>query len=122
MALSSAAPGADTTRWIVSNHGRPAGDLVVVRSPDSVTTRFIYTDRNRGGRIENRYRLGSDGRPVSGESRPVRADGSAGEPTERFEILGDSAIFGATRVRREAGAWAPLSSQRLTAAVGQAEP
>lgn len=105
VALSTTAPASDTTRWIVSNHGRLAGDLVVVRSPDSVTARFIFTDRNRGARIENRYRLGPDARPISGESRPIRADGSAGEPTERFAVDGDSAIIDTIRVRRQAGAW-----------------
>ncbi len=41
VALSSTAPAADTTRWIVTNHGRPAGDLVVVHGGDSVATRFV---------------------------------------------------------------------------------
>ncbi len=80
----------DTTVWTVDNHGRPAGELTVVTTRDSLVARFIYTDRNRGARIETRYRLGSDGAPVAGEQRVVLPDGSAGPPGERFELVGDS--------------------------------
>ncbi|MBY0488740.1 MAG: amidohydrolase family protein [Gemmatimonadaceae bacterium] len=81
---------ADSARWIVSNHGREAGDLVVTHRGDSVIARWVFTDRNRGTRLETRYRVGPDGRVVSGESRPVLADGSAGEPTEAFSSTRDS--------------------------------
>ncbi len=80
---------ADTTTWIVDNHGRRAGDLVVITRGDTVISRYIYTDRNRGGRVETRHVMRS-GRVVSAESRPVLADGTAGAPTERIEIIGDS--------------------------------
>ncbi len=102
------APAGDTARWIVSNHGRVAGDLIVVTAPDSVTARLIYTDRNRGDRIETRYRLGPGGSPVGGETRRVLADGSAGPPTDWFAVVGDSAMFDSSRVRRDAGAWIEL--------------
>lgn len=80
---------ADSTTWIVDNHGRRAGDLVVVTRGDTVIARYIYTDRNRGGRVETRQVM-RNGRLVSAESRPVLADGTAGAPTERFEVVGDS--------------------------------
>lgn len=83
-------PAADSARWIVSNHGREAGDLVVTSRRDSVIARWVFTDRNRGTRLETRYRVGADGRPVSGEARPVLADGSVGDPTEAFSSTRDS--------------------------------
>jgi hypothetical protein len=89
----AAAP--DSTTWIVDNHGRRAGDLVVVTRGDTVISRWIYTDRNRGGRVEARQVM-RGGRAVSGETRPVLPDGTAGAPSERFEMVGDSvrSIFG----------------------------
>jgi len=97
-AAAATRAGSDTTRYIVLNHGRPAGDLTAVRSKDSLVVRYVFTDRNRGTRTESRYKLGggaggAGGLMVAGESRPVLADGSAGEPTERFDIAGDSARF-----------------------------
>ncbi len=85
---------ADTTRWIVSNHGREAGDLVVVRTADSAVVRWIFTDRNRGTRVEMRYQLNAKGELVRGEQRPVLADGSAGAPTDDFEAGEDSVRYG----------------------------
>jgi imidazolonepropionase-like amidohydrolase len=81
----AAAAEADTTRYVVLNHGRPAGGLVVTRSGESVTARYIYVDRNRGQRLETRYRTASDGRVLAGEVRLIAADGVAGAPVERFE-------------------------------------
>ncbi|HVZ47689.1 MAG TPA: amidohydrolase family protein [Gemmatimonadaceae bacterium] len=109
----------DTLRYVVLNHGRDAGDLVVARSRDSLVRRFVFVDRNRGTRLEARYRLGADGRTVSGESRPVLADGTAGAPTESFEITGDSARFTSlaagqpqTRtIKVEPGDWVGIRAQ-----------
>lgn len=83
----------DTIRYVVSNHGRDAGDLVVARSRNSMVVRFIFVDRNRGTRLESRYRLGPNGTALAGEARPVLADGTSGAPMESFEIVGDSARF-----------------------------
>ena len=85
VALVSAA-SADTTRFIVSNHGREAGDLVVVRDADSVVVRWVFTDRNRGTRLELRSHLDAKGNLVRGDTRPVNADGSAGLPTDAIEV------------------------------------
>lgn len=99
LALIAGAASADTTIWLVDNHGRRAGELTVVTKGDSVIARWIYTDRNRGGRVETRYLMGRDGRPNAAETRAVLPDGSAGEPTERFEVVGDS-----VRIRAGIGA------------------
>jgi len=85
-----AGTAADTTTWVVDNHGRDAGTMTAVRDGDSLVVRWVYTDRNRGGRVESRYWLGRDGWPVRGEVRPVLADGSAGAATERFAFTSDS--------------------------------
>jgi len=91
---SAAAPAvrADSSTWVVDNHGRRAGEMTVVTRGDTVITRWIYTDRNRGGRVETRLVM-RDGRAISGQSGPVLPDGVAGPPNERFEVMGDSVRF-----------------------------
>ncbi len=86
----------DTSRWVVSNHGREAGDLVVVRTADSAIVRWVFTDRNRGTRIEMRYRFDRAGALLRAERRPVLADGSAGAPNDAVEVGADSVWFGLT--------------------------
>ena len=112
IALASAAHAApiaaDTVTWIVDNHGRKAGEMTVVTSGDSLTVRWIFTDRNRGSRVETRYLLARGGAPIRGEQRPVLADGTAGEVGERFEIVGDS-------VRLSIGTGNPAVSLRTAA-------
>lgn len=88
-APTTAAP--DTTRYPVLNHGRVAGEMVVIRDGASVVVRYIYTDRNRGQRVEMRYRMAVSGEVTASEMRPIGADGVAGTPTIRFEVGGDSA-------------------------------
>jgi len=111
LALAASAVAADTTRWIVSNHGREAGDLVVVRTADSAIVRWVFTDRNRGTRVEMRYQLNDRGDLVRGEQRPVLMDGAAGAPTDGFEAGGDSVWYGLgngmprTALRRPAAAY-----------------
>ena len=90
LAVLSSAIAPDTTRYVVTNHGRPAGEMLVVRDGESLVVRYYYTDRNRGQRVETRYRLNARGDVVSAEARPLGADFRAGEPQERFEIAGDS--------------------------------
>ena len=89
VALLVATAPQDSTSWTVDNHGRRAGDLTVVARGDTTVARFIYTDRNRGQRIETRQ-VRRGGRIVAGESRPILADGGTGPATERFEVVGDS--------------------------------
>ncbi|MDP1890692.1 MAG: amidohydrolase family protein [Gemmatimonadaceae bacterium] len=94
LALAASAAVTDTTRWIVSNHGREAGDLVVVRTADSALVRWVFTDRNRGTRVEMRYKLNAAGELVRGEQRPVLADGTVGAPTDGFEAGADTVWYG----------------------------
>ncbi|MBC7898281.1 MAG: amidohydrolase family protein [Cytophagaceae bacterium] len=101
-------PAADSSRWLVMNHGRPAGDLVVMTSRDSVVSRFVFRDRNRGTRVETRYRLGANGAVVAGESRPVLPDGTVGQPGDRFEVVGDSIVYGTMRSALRTGSWVGL--------------
>lgn len=116
LALAASAVATDTTRWIVSNHGREAGDLVVVRTADSAVVRWVFTDRNRGTRVEMRYHLNAQGNLVRGEQRPVLADGTAGAPTDGFEAGTDSVWYGLssgvsrTAVRRPAAAYVGVRS------------
>src|SRR5437016_3126137 len=79
----------DSTTYPVLNHDRPAGAMVVVRRGDSVTVRYVFTDRNRGTRVETRYVMRGDSL-VSMESRPILANEQTGDPTIRLEIAGDS--------------------------------
>ncbi|MEP6491241.1 MAG: amidohydrolase family protein [bacterium] len=80
---------ADSTVYPILNHDRLAGTMVVTRSGDSVRVRYIYTDRNRGTRLEMRYVIRGDS-VIALESRPVLPDDRAGDPTIRVEIVGDS--------------------------------
>ena len=87
--LAAALAADDSTVYPVLNHDRPAGSMVVARHGDTTTVRFVFTDRNRGTRLYSRYVM-RDGRILSIENRPILADDRLGDPTFRFEILGDS--------------------------------
>ncbi len=90
-AAAAASIGAsDTTSYVVLNHGRRAGDMVIVSQGDSTIVRWIFVDRNRGTRVESRYRFGSDKHLVSADSRGIAPDGHATDPVEAFEVRGDS--------------------------------
>ena len=80
----------DTTRYVVSNHGRPAGEMVVVRDGESVAIQFWYRDRNRGQRVATRYRIAPNGEILSGESSTSGIDAQPGEPVDRFTVSTDS--------------------------------
>jgi hypothetical protein len=81
----------DTTRYPILNHGRVAGEMLVVRDGSSAVVRYIYTDRNRGQRIEGRYRLSPAGDLAGLELRSIGPDGVAGQPSMTYEVSGDSA-------------------------------
>jgi amidohydrolase family protein len=91
LSLITAPVASDTTRYPVLNHGRLAGEMLVIRDGASVVVRYIYTDRNRGQRIETRYRLSPTGDMTAFEMRAIGADGTSGEPTVQYEVAGDSA-------------------------------
>lgn len=104
LALTTAvAQAADTTRYIVVNHGRPAGDMLVIRNGESLVVRYVYTDRNRGQRIEMRYRVNARGDVVAAEARPVGPDGRAGDVVQAFEIRGDSVRWTVAQGGRRGG-------------------
>ena len=79
----------DSVSYPVLNHDRVAGSMVVARHGDSVTVRYVFTDRNRGTRVETRYAI-RDGRVVFTESHPVLADGRIGDATSRLEVTAES--------------------------------
>ncbi len=87
--LAAALAADDSTVYPVLNHDRPAGSMVVARHGDTTIVRFVFTDRNRGTRLYSRY-VTHDGRMLSIENRPILPDDRLGDPTFRFEILGDS--------------------------------
>ena len=112
--LAAATIAADTTRYVVLNHGRPAGQMTVVRNGDSVVVHYRHVDRNRGQRVENRYRIGPNGLVVAGESRPVGLnDGRPGEVADRFEIVRDSVSWGGGRGQPGGARMTPGSYYRL---------
>lgn len=79
----------DSTAYPVLNHGRVAGSMIVVHHGDTIRVRLVYTDRNRGARVETRYVMRGDSL-VHAESRPVLANGDVGDPTIRLDIGADS--------------------------------
>jgi len=80
---------ADSTVYPILNHERVAGSMIVTRNADTITVRYVFTDRNRGSRDFERFVL-RNGRVISTELRRVLADETLGEPTSRVEIVGDS--------------------------------
>jgi imidazolonepropionase-like amidohydrolase len=107
-AAAALATAADTTRYVVLNHGRPAGEMTVVQEGDSVVARYGHIDRNRGSWVETRYRVDAIGAVLGGALRPLDREGN-GEVAERFEVTGDSVKWngrGSTGgARREPGAY-----------------
>ncbi len=87
--LSVLAP--DSTRYDVINHGRPAGEMLVVRDADSLLAHYRHVDRNRGTRFEVRYRFAADGSPVAGSIRGIGLnDGVPGAESNAFVVSADS--------------------------------
>ncbi|MBM3885241.1 MAG: amidohydrolase family protein [Gemmatimonadetes bacterium] len=93
--------GQSTPTWSVDNHGRRAGDLTLAQRGDTAVARWLYTDRNRGGRVETRLVRALDGSLRSAEQRTIDAEGRAGTLVERLEVVGDSVrITGANGTTR----------------------
>ena len=108
LALLVAIAPADS-QFVVLNHGRPAGQMRITTAGDSVVVRYQYQDRQRGPRIENRYRIGTGGRITVIESRGFSPEGVLGPVTERVEYFADSVrvIAGTdtTRMRGDASSF-----------------
>lgn len=80
---------ADSTYYVLLNHGRPAGEMTVVRAGDSVIVRYRLVDRNRGIKATSRY-VYSSGIEQQGEARMTALDDTPFGPGIRFETAGDS--------------------------------
>src|SRR2546423_5021167 len=105
---------ADTTTYVVLNHGRPAGEMLVITTADTTTVKYHHVDRNRGPRSETRY-VFAKGRPIRGEvwTLPLNEpDAPKGEPVDRFEVVRDSVLWRARDSTRRA-LYAPTSYYRL---------
>jgi imidazolonepropionase-like amidohydrolase len=105
----------DTTKYVVLNHGRPAGDMIVVQRGDSVLLHYEYRDRNRGFHAENRYHI-LRGAMVGAEARvlPLEQESPIPDASDRFEIAADSVRHsgrgGATSTRIDPGTYYGLQS------------
>jgi imidazolonepropionase-like amidohydrolase len=87
---------ADTTPYVVLNHGRPAGEMLVIAAGDSVVVKYHHYDRQRGPRSETRYKL-RNGVPVAGQTWQLPLYGPLPSPwpeaNDRFEVLRDSVFW-----------------------------
>lgn len=106
---------ADTTSFVVLNHGRPAGEMLVVGSGDTTVVRYHHYDRQRGSRSEARYVM-RDGALVAGETWQLPLYGAIPSPlpapSDRFEITRDSVLWGRRDSTRGA-ARTPTSFYRM---------
>ena len=97
-AFAAASIATDSIVYPVINHDRTAGSMVVTRTGDTITVRYVFTDRNRGTRNFVRYLMRGD-QIVGAELRPVLPDDRLGDPSTRYELTKDS-------IRR----WTPTST------------
>src|SRR4051812_6667205 len=105
----------DTSRYVVLNHGRFAGDMTIARSGDTVVVRYQHLGRNRGAVAARSYRIDKTGRLVYGESLAWQFGGEIGAPTDRFEMVRDSAVFGLAAPQMMRSVWEPDMFPRLRA-------
>lgn len=87
--LAAALAASDSTVYPVLNHGRVAGAMTVVKKGDTVTIRYVFTDRNRGTRAEVRFGIRGDSLRWA-ESRTVLANDELGPLQLRLDVAGDS--------------------------------
>lgn len=78
---------ADTTEYVVLNHGRHAGAMRVVADGDSTVVRFQYQDRQRGPQILTRYRFDGDGRLIAMAASGFSAAGVPQPVNERVTAV-----------------------------------
>jgi imidazolonepropionase-like amidohydrolase len=92
-ALAAAVAASDTTSYVVLNHGRPAGEMLVITTGDTLLVKYHHVDRQRGPRSETRYVV-RNGVVMQGESwsLPLRGPEPTPRPApgDRFEIVRDS--------------------------------
>ncbi len=116
LASVATAAAIDTTSYVVLNHGRPAGEMLVIGRADTVVVKYHHVDRNRGPRSETRYVI-SRGRVVGGQTwnLPLSGDASKlGEPADRFEVVRDSVFWrGSAKDSTRSAVFAPGTYYRL---------
>ena len=87
---------ADTASYVVLNHGRPAGEMLVISSGDSVVVQYHHVDRQRGPRSEARYRV-VKGVVLGGAIWTLPLYGlepsPRGRPADRFDVERDTATW-----------------------------
>lgn len=114
---SAVTPAAtDTTSYAVLNHGRPAGDMQVITTADTIVVRYHHVDRNRGPRSEAHYVM-SRGRVVGGQTWNLPLNNppaKLGEPADRFEVTRDSVLWhGAGKDSSRSAPYTPSTYYRL---------
>jgi imidazolonepropionase-like amidohydrolase len=87
----------DTTHYVVLNHGRVAGDMIVVVDGQSTVARYQYVDRGLPTRITASYRFSAQGSLRSAEYRRLGQNSPAGDLVERFDVRGDSVRWTSSR-------------------------
>jgi imidazolonepropionase-like amidohydrolase len=100
---------ADTTDYLILNHGREAGAMRVVSEGDSVVVQYDYQDRQRGPHTRTRYLFAPDGTVRSirtgGLATGNVASSAAGEQMERVgEVVRWRSDADSGEVRAPAGA------------------
>ena len=85
LAVAATTAAFDSTSYVVLNHGRRAGDMTVVTTGDSTVARWIFTDRNRGTRLETRYRYNAAKRSYPATSVPSPRTAARARPCSRLK-------------------------------------
>lgn len=93
----------DTIRYTVTNHGRPAGAMTVVRTGDTLEVRYGHIDRNRGRWVFSRYEVDAGGQVVAGSGGPMSRAWDPEGVQERFPADGEDS--GAPFLRRFGTPW-----------------
>lgn len=89
----SLALAADTITYPVLNHGRPAGEMRVLRDADSLLVTYAHVDRQRGRWLQTRYTVNAAGAVMSAESRPMTREYVVSAATDRYRVDGDSIVY-----------------------------
>ena len=97
--LAGALQAPDSTYYVVINHGRPAGEMVVSHDDVAAVVRYHHIDRNRGRWLHSRYVL-NDGRIAAVEVRSMSRQLVPGDLVERLDVTRDSVVqtIGARRL------------------------
>ena len=105
LALAAIVAASDTTSYVVLNHGRPAGEMVVITSGDTMLVKYHHVDRQRGPRAETRYVI-RKGVVMSAETWNLPLHGPRPNPlptpVDRFQVVGDSVRWNVRDTARSA--------------------